>query len=116
MKLEINGYDNAVVELNRLISENKWAITVVNPESDMYVIQYTEHKKFVNNDGIDQYDEVWTDLKGTITFVQDMTDVDAKNALRALLKEERLLREEMLLATYENAAANPLPEVKPVLH
>lgn len=102
MKLEIKGYDNAVIELNRLISENKWAITILNPEADNYVIQYHEHKKYLSSDGNEYYDEVWTNSAGDITFVQDMNIEDMRTALRFFLYEERLLREEMLAASITN--------------
>jgi hypothetical protein len=118
MKIEITGYDSAVIKLNELINENKWAITVVNPDTDKYVIQYTEHKKFTTKDGADHFDEVWTNVNGDMTFVQDMSEEDARDALRVLLKEERFLREEMLSSydTSHVSDSQPATETKPVLH
>lgn len=78
-----------------LYAEKRWAISV-EPEGEDYKITWIEHKKYVSYTGETHHDEIWRTEDGTLMCVQDMEPEHARNALRMLLRSQRMMQEAVL--------------------
>ena len=80
--------------VEQLYAENRWAISISrDPESDDYLIKWVEHKKYVSYTGETHPDEIWQTEDGTMMCIQDMEPEHARNALRMLVRQQRLMQE-----------------------
>lgn len=64
------------------------------PENDQYIVEWWLYKSIIR-DGVEEKDEVWITETGEPILVQDMTEDQAKDAVRAILREDRKLSEDM---------------------
>lgn len=95
MNSKIVRHDELQDFVENLHQQDRWAISVESAGED-YLVKWTEHKKYVSYTGDTHPDEVWRTKEGNIMCVQDMDPEHARNALRMMLRAQRLLQEALL--------------------
>jgi hypothetical protein len=114
-KKEFINYEELRKFVEPMIAEQKWAIDVrQNIDSGIYLAIWIEHKS-IDRSGVKVRDEIWTNLKGEMTCVQDLDPEHAKNILRMLLRSEREQRAMITAMATEWAAEaeNTVPVMEP---
>lgn len=104
---EVDSIEEAEAFILPMMSENKWAITVLQGENGKFLIKWIEHKFYTDQSGVQQYDELWISKDGNLTLVQDLNLEHAHNIIRMFLKEERLAKE--TLNTMYDQVTKPSP-------
>lgn len=89
-----------------LMSEKKWAITVIQTTAGKYLAQWIEHKKYTARDGLEYLDEVWTTVTGEMKLVQDLEPEHARNVIRMMLRQDREAAESLNALVQQLAAEN----------
>jgi hypothetical protein len=95
MKKEVDSIEEAAEFVNPLMDEAKWAITVAQQSDGKFLIQWTEHRKYTAQDGVEYLDEVWTTKEGDMKFIQDLEPEHAKNIIRMMLRQDRVAKQAM---------------------
>ena len=95
MEKLVKTLDEAQAVVDPLLSENKWAITVFQNPDGTYRVQWTEHKKYIDHDGVERLDEIWTTKEGELKFIQDLEPEHAKNIIRMILRNEKVAKAAM---------------------
>lgn len=95
MKKEVDSIEEASLFVSPLMAENKWAITVAQRNDGKFIIQWTEHRMYTAQDGVEYRDEVWTTKEGNMVLIQDLEPEHAKNIIRMMLRQEREAKQAM---------------------
>ena len=75
-------------------SKEQIYVTHFRPDNQEYIVEWWPHKNIIR-DGVEEKDEIWVTEAGEPILVQDMTEEQAKDAVRAIIREDKNLAEDM---------------------
>jgi len=95
MKESFTTIEAAEAFLTDKAAEKKYVISMRVMASGEYVVEWQEHKDYVDHNGVTHPDEVWITEDQRMILVQDLEPEHARNILRMILRQEREVRDRM---------------------